>query len=144
MAAVVEPLPNILLDTSAVSDALRDEDRSDVLPYLNLPHQPAISFQSESELLVWAQSPTISASRASQIREFLRTATVIYADRETVAHHARIIRRRKNEDRKEQVEDAWIAATALARDLPLVTLDKKGFSDIGGLDLILLPELDRR
>ena len=144
MTATVEPLPNILLDTSAVSDALRDEDQSDVLPYLNPPHRPAISFQSESELLVWAQSSTISAANASQIRGFLRTATVIYADRETVSHHARIIRHRKNEDRDERVEDAWIAATALARDLPLVTLDKKGFNDIRGLTLILLPATNRR
>ena len=139
MPIAVERAPDTLLDTSAISNFLIKAGQSPVLPFLQPPRRPAISFQSESELLVWARSPTIPQRHATQIREFLRAATVLYADHDSVEHHARIIRSRKDRGRKEQIADAWIAATALARSLPLVTLDKGGFGDVPGLDLILLP-----
>ena len=139
MPIAVERAPDALLDTSAISNFLIKADHSPVLPFFYPQRRPAISFQSESELLVWAQSPTIPQRHAAQIRGFLRSATVLYADHDSVEHHARIIRSRKDQGRKEKIADAWIAATALARGLPLVTLDRSGFGDIPGLDLILLP-----
>ena len=127
-----------LLDTSAVSNSLKPRLAAVVAPYLRLPGSYAISFQTEGELGVWAASPTIDRSYANQIRAFVSAAPILYADEAVVAHYIEIVRRRRNAGRPENVKDAWIAATALAYDLPLITFDRRGFNDIPDLDLTLL------
>lgn len=41
-----------------------------------------------------------------------------------------------------QAHDAWVAATALVLDLPLLTGNRRHFDGIEGLDLVDLPSLD--
>ena len=127
-----------LLDTNAVSNSLKPRSAVAVAPYLQTPGASAISFQTEGELGVWASSPTISPAHARQVRAFVRDAPILYADEEIVAHYVEIVRRRRDTDRPENVKDAWIAATALAYGLPLITFDRYGFNDIPDLDLTLL------
>ena len=127
-----------LLDANAVSNSLKPRIAAVVAPYLHTPGSSAISFQSEGELGVWAASPTIAPARAEQIRSFVRTAPILYANEAVVARYIEIVRRRRNTGRPENPKDAWIAATALAYNLPLITFDRHGFNDIPDLDLTLL------
>ena len=138
MAASSEVVIERLLDTNAVSNSLKPRIAATVALYLQTPGASAISFQTEGELGVWASSPTIPAVHARQIRAFVRDAPILYANETVVAHYIAIVRRRRNAGRPENVKDAWIAATALAYGLPLITFDRHGFNDIPDLDLILL------
>lgn len=130
--------PTLLLDTSSVSNSFRARAQSAILPYLDPPNLPAISFQTEAELLTWERSRTLSAPRRAEIRGFLDSARIIYANHAVAARCAEIIRRRLDAGKSRNLADAWIAATALAAALPLITFDKSGFTDVRGLDLIVL------
>lgn len=130
--------PTLLLDTSSVSNSFRARAQSAILPYLGPPNLPAISFQTEAELLSWERSRTLSAPRRAEIRDFLDSARILYADHAATARCAEIIRRRIDAGKSKNLADAWIAATALAAALPLITFDRSGFTDIPGLDLIIL------
>lgn len=143
-SAQVAETPTLVLDTSSVSNSFRAHARGVISPYLEQPNVPAISFQTEAELLSWERSRTLSPARRAQIRDFLQTARIIYATHAAAVHCATIVRRRLDAGRSENLADAWIAATALANSLPLVTFDKTGFSDIPGLDLAILDAPLRR
>ena len=138
MAASPQVVIERLLDTNAVSNSLKPRISAVVAPYLRTPGTSAISFQTEGELGVWSASPTIPPAHAEQIRAFVRDAPILYANETVVAHYIAIVRRRRNAGRPENVKDAWIAATALAYGLPLITFDRHGFNDIPDLDLTLL------
>ena len=127
-----------LFDTSAASNAMRESLQETVDPYLEPAGSVAISFQTLAELLIWTTSPTLPAHYRRQVVDFIASAVVLHSNDEVTRHFAEIVRRRRNAGRPENVKDAWIAATALAYDLPLITFDRRGFNDIPDLDLTLL------
>ena len=59
---------------------------------------------------------------------------------DAVNPYAAVVRRRTDEGRAKNIEDAWTGATAIATGLPIVTYDKTGFLEFVplGLDLRLL------
>lgn len=127
-----------LLDTSTVSNWMREAHQKPLDLHLGPFDGSAISFQTEAELLLWTTSPTLPARYRSQVHDFLVTAAVLHSNSEVSNQFARILRRRRDMGHPENVRDAWIAATALAYDLPLITFDQRGFNDVPDLDLILL------
>ena len=127
-----------LFDTSAVSNAMRESFQETVNPYMEPAGSVAISFQTLAELMIWTTSPTLPVPYRRQITDFILTAVVLHSNDEVARHFAEIVRRRRNAGRPENVKDAWIAATALAYNLPLITFDRRGFNDIPDLDLTLL------
>ena len=127
-----------LFDTSAVSNALRESFQETIDPYLEPAGSAAISFQTLAELLIWTTSPTLPAQYREQVVDFISTAVVLHSNDEVARRFAEIVRRRRSAGRPENVKDAWIAATALAYNLPLITFDRRGFNDIPDLDLTLL------
>ena len=127
-----------LLDTSTVSNWMREAHQMPLDLRLGPFDGSAISFQTEAELLLWTTSPTLPAHYRRQVHGFLEIAAVLHSNSEVSNEFARILRRRRDMARPENVRDAWIAATALAYDLPLITFDRRGFNDIPDLDLILL------
>ena len=127
-----------VLDTSTVSNWMRPSVQPVVEPYLHPAGSAAISFQTLAELRVWTTSPTLPAPYRRQIVDFLATAVVLHSDDDVAARFAAIVRSRLNAARPENPKDAWIAATAAAHGLPLVTFDRHGFNDIPDLDVVLL------
>lgn len=129
-----------LLDTSTASNWMRRQLRELVDPYLQPPGSAAISFQTQAELLLWITSPTLPGPYRRQIQDFLATTAVLHSNDDVSAFFAEILRRRRDAGRPENVRDAWIAATALAYELPLITFDQRGFNDIPELDMMLLQD----
>ena len=117
---------------------MRDSLQETVEPYLNPPGAAAISFQTLAELLVWTTSSTLPPVYRRQVLDFISTATVLQSNDDVARRYAPIVRRRISAGRPENPKDAWIAATALAYNLPLITFDRHGFNDITDLDLTLL------
>jgi len=132
--------PTEIQDTSAVSNFLKFGDRSSAYPWFQEPHVPAISFQTAAELLVWALSESIVPYGPVQVRDFLADAIVLDGLPDAVNPYAAVVRRRIDEGRDKNVEDAWTGAAAVAAGLPIVTYDKAGFLEFVplGLDLRLL------
>lgn len=135
--------PTVLHDTSSVSDYLEHADRSTAAKFFRDPHLPAISFQTEAELLMWALKPETPEGLRDGIREFLASATVLQSNSAVNRLFAEIMVARmlahpKKTWRDLDVGDAWIGATAVARGLPLITYDRRGFNDVPGLDCRIL------
>ena len=75
-----------------------------------------------------------SADRMSQFANFLTTIDVLAIDLEISRRYADIRRGLRSEGRLLADNDLWIAATALAHDLTLVTRDRH-FERVPGLKL---------
>lgn len=129
--------PTELQDTSSVSNFLKFGDRSSAYPWFQEPHVPAISFQTAAELLVWALSESIVPYGPVQVRAFLADAVILDGLPDAVNPYAMVVRRRTDEGRAKNVEDAWTGATAIATGLPIVTCDKTGFLEFLPLGLQL-------
>ena len=135
--------PTALHDTSSISNFIRDAEFSTSARLFLSPHVPAISFQTEAELLMWEQAPDIADDDLRRLHEFLASALVLQSNAATNRHFAEILlaRRARHPDRPwrdRKIRDAWIAATALGYGLPLITFDRRDFLEIGGLRLIML------
>lgn len=133
----------MLHDTSSVSNYLEHEERSTAAKFFRAPHQPAISFQTEAELLMWAMKPETPEGLRDAIRGFLASAMVLQSNSAVNGLFAQIMVARmlaypKKTWRDLDVGDAWIGATAVARGLPLITYDRRGFNDVPGLDCRIL------
>lgn len=144
MVTASEPAsPTVLLDTSSISSYARRPESSPAAEYFAAPHLPAISFQTEAELLLGLRSPRFTLRQRERVRAILDSIIVLGSNSATSRHFADAVLGWREAHPLRQwrnllVPDAWIAATALAYGLPLATFDRNDFLEIAGLELILL------
>jgi tRNA(fMet)-specific endonuclease VapC len=117
----------VLLDTSVASLLLPDRARRPELA-LYRPHiignTPALSFQSIAELWKLAEKRRWASARRSVLEEFLRGFVVIPYDYELARVWARVCVEAERVGRRLEAGDAWIAATAVHRQIPLLVHDR--------------------
>lgn len=126
-----------LVDTNVVSYLFRGDTRAE--PYgtiLRKMDHIGISFQTLAELEFWSQNRGWDRRRQADFALFLSDFFVAYADAETCALWAAVRLARQRAGRPLHPEDAWIAATALALNCPLITHDAADFGEIEGLEVI--------
>lgn len=126
----------ILLDTDVASFILKGSDYA-------APYQPilsgqelALSFMSVAEMFQWALLRQWGDRRFAQLEHYLSNYLVIPVDQPLCKTWAQVRAARQGVGRAISPQDAWIAATALRHDLPLVTHNSKDFLDIPNLRLI--------
>ncbi len=135
--------PTVLHDTSSISEYIENGHAVSAAEYLRSPHVPAISFQTEAELTLWALKPDSPQHIRDDIRDFLETATILQSDSQinrlfAEIMHARMLAYPNRGWRDLDVGDAWIGATAVVHGLLLITYDQRGFNDVPGLDSRIL------
>lgn len=127
---------DLLLDTNIVSYIFKKDSRVDgYLSYLQ-GKTLFISFITVGELYFWAESRNWGERRVEELENKLRNYAVVPYDHEIARTYARIGAQLKNKGRSIGLHDTWIAATALRHGVPLVTHNKKDFSEIEGLEVI--------
>jgi len=94
----------------------------------------AISFQTLGELEEGAAQKRWGNRKRRKMKEFLRRFTVIHSDELIVDCWADVRHQRLHQPIG--VADAWIAATALAYNLELVTHNPVDFAGITGLTVL--------
>lgn len=62
--------------------------------------------------------------------------TTLFADERTCRHWADVVAESRSAGRAMTTADAWIAATAIRWDLPLVTADYRDFEHVRALTLV--------
>ncbi|BAU14081.1 hypothetical protein LEP3755_46260 [Leptolyngbya sp. NIES-3755] len=126
----------LLIDTDIVSFIFKGSDYAD--PYIPLlsGHELALSFMTVAELFQWAILRQWGDRRLAQLEQYLLNYLVIPTDQPLCREWANVRAERQNAGRPISPQDAWIAATALRHDLPLVTHNVKDFRDIPNLQLI--------
>ncbi len=130
----------VLLDTSVVS-LLHPKKRGNPLLARYQAHITgkvlALSFQSVAELWSWAEENGWGEKQRAGMEDFLRKFLVIPYDFELAKVWAKVNAHSKKKGRRFEAGDAWIAATAVHRQITLLTHDRHFVDlDLPGLDVV--------
>jgi predicted nucleic acid-binding protein len=127
-----------VVDTDVVSYLLRGDTRAAPFrPYL-IDRLLAISFMTVAELDRWALQRRWGPAHLERLAAFLEQFVIVLADRALCHTWAEVMDGARRRGRPIGTADAWIAATAVARGVPLVTNNRRDYA--GGAALDILPE----
>jgi predicted nucleic acid-binding protein len=117
----VTPLSRGLVDTSVI--VARENGRA--LDEANLPDESAVSVVTVGELQAGVLAAGDVETRAVRLEtlESIADLTVLPVDEDVAAAWARLRVHVAETGRRVNVNDLWIAATALAHGIPVVTQD---------------------
>ena len=99
---------------------------------------PVLSFMSLAELLSWPVLNAWGATAHDRLVYFLNGFRVLYPDAKTCDCYALVRAISKRRGRPISPQDAWIAATCLRHNVPLLTRNARDFEFIDDLELIPL------
>lgn len=102
-------------------------------------HEYAISFQTHAESLKGAYLDGWGLKRVAHLEARLSRFFLIYPDQETLKVWAMLVAHAQKKGRRLAGEDAWIGATAVQHQLPLISHDQ----DLVGLDFPGLVVINR-
>jgi tRNA(fMet)-specific endonuclease VapC len=129
-------MTTLIVDADVVSFLLKGDTRAQVYrPHLQ-GNTLALSFMTVAELYQWAYIRNWGSRKLTQLEEQLHQYVIVPFDNELCKQWASISVQRRRMGRPISVQDAWIAATALRHNCPLVTHNSDDFSNITGLEII--------
>jgi len=96
----------------------------------------SISFMTLAELYRWAYERNWGEKRREELQFHLRNYVLIPFEKDLCALWARIVAESRKAGRSVSHSDAWIAASALRYEAPLVTHNPRHFESVPGLELI--------
>ncbi len=88
---------------------------------------------TEAELEQWALLANWSAKRVDWLRLFLSRFVVVPSSHDLVLKWAETMVSARKNGRRIETADAWVAATALLYDVPLLTHNKTDYLGVPGL-----------
>jgi tRNA(fMet)-specific endonuclease VapC len=126
----------VVVDTDVASFLFKKDTRAALyLPHLS-GHMLTISFQTLAELELWASAADWGARRREQLARYLRRYIVEDSSPALCRRWAEVIDDGRRRGRPVATADAWVAATALLLDVPLVTHNESHFSSVHRLTVI--------
>ena len=124
----------VLLDTNIVSFLMRGDSRAEAYRSHLEGKTLAVSFMTVAELYEGAYRKQWGAARMAGLDAQLKNYLVVPYSPRVCLCWGQIRAERKHQPIS--VDDAWIAAVALAYDCPLVTHNPADFANINGLKII--------
>jgi tRNA(fMet)-specific endonuclease VapC len=128
-------MTTVLLDTNVVSYLFKGDTRAAAYAPLVQGQRLAISFMTVAELFEWAATRRWGQTRLTRLEQTLTTYLIIPIDVELCRQWGALRARQQATGRTIAPQDAWIAATAVRHQLPLVTHNTGDFQHIPGLDI---------
>jgi len=103
----------------------------------NPPSALAVSFVTVAELTLGVLAAATAAERARRLETLMKARSLdpLSIDGTVAAAWAELRIALRDSGRKLPINDSWIAATAIAHGLPVVTQDGD-YADVPGLDVI--------
>ena len=132
----------LLLDTDVASFLFKNSPRAKPLRPVLKGKRLALAFVSIAELFKWTVKRGWSPSKVEQLEKSLRRYVIVPYDRDLAWAWARLVAACEATGRPIATSDAWIAATALRHDVPLLTNNLKHFGaaeSLCGLKLLRPP-----
>ena len=127
-------MSTLLLDTNIISYLIRSDPLAQLYrPHL-INHSLAISFMTLAELFEGAYRGGWGVEKRRSIEQIQSSLIVIPWDARLCSRWGEVRWGRRRQPIS--AEDAWIAATALEYDCPLVTHNSRDFRGIPGLTVI--------
>ncbi|MDQ2807534.1 MAG: type II toxin-antitoxin system VapC family toxin [Chloroflexota bacterium] len=125
-----------VVDTDVVSFLFKQAPEAQLyLPHLT-GNLRVVSFMTVAELDRWALTRNWGAARNSQMETHLRQFVIDPFDRTLCRVWAQVVDSVQRQGRTIHTADAWIAATALLHDIPLMTHNRKDYEFVPDLKLI--------
>jgi tRNA(fMet)-specific endonuclease VapC len=126
-----------VIDTNIVSFIIKADSRA-ALYKAHMEHRDWIlSFMSFAELHRWVIKWHWKTPRLNKLDNYLSTYYTIHHEDEVLCRKWAEIREEcRKKGKAIDTDDAWIAATALVLDLPLITHNYKDFCHVEGLEVI--------
>jgi predicted nucleic acid-binding protein len=124
----------IVLDTNVISFLMRGDSRGEAYRAHLAGKTLAVSFMTVAELYEGAYSARWGARKLTLLEAQIKNYLIIPYSPRLCLSWGQIRAARKKQTIA--VDDAWIAATALTYDLPLVTHNPGDFHSIEGLEII--------
>jgi len=126
-----------VIDTNIVSFIIKADTRAALYKHHMEDKAWILSFMSFAELHRWAIKWHWKTPRLSKLDHYLSASyTIHYADDVLCRKWAEVREECRKKGRAIDTDDAWIAATALILDLPLVTHNYKHFAHVEGLKVL--------
>ena len=126
----------VIVDTDVVSMIFKRDTRAAWYEPHLVGKLLAISFMTRAELSLWPRSAGWGEQKIATLERFLRDSVVLPYDEDLCELWAEIKFSCQRKGREVSHSDAWIAATALLYDLPLVTHNYHHFAGVEGLRVI--------
>jgi len=95
-----------------------------------------ISFITLAELHRWSIASKWGSARRRKLAEYLDRFFIFHSDDELCLRWAEIIESGRRNGRPIQPADAWVAATALLHDAPLITHNGRDFANVERLVVV--------
>ena len=124
----------LVLDTNIISYLMKGDSRGELYKRHLEGKTLSISFMTIGELYEGAYRKEWSEKKLGKLKSELRKYLVIPFSPRVCERWGWIRSERKNQPIS--IDDAWIAATALAHNSPLVTHNPKDFVGISGLEIV--------
>ena len=128
-------MATVLLDTDVVSYLLKGDTRAAAYAPLIQGQRIALSFMTVAELFQWASVRKWGARRRSHLEQAIVSYIVVPADMEMCRIWGQVRSERQSIGQPISPQDAWISATALRHNLPLITHNASDFANISSLDV---------
>jgi tRNA(fMet)-specific endonuclease VapC len=125
----------LLVDTDVVSFLFKGDSRASEYAPILQGNRIAVSFMTVSELFQWAALRNWGVQKIDRLEQTLSSYLVIPPDIELCRIWGNLRAQRQSIGRAISPQDAWIAATAIRHNLPLVTHNAKDFQEIPGLEV---------
>ena len=123
----------VVLDTDLVSFLFKGDSRAKICVQQLHNREWLISFMTEAELEQWALLANWGVSRVEWLRLFLGRCAIVPSSHDLVLKWAEIMVTARKSGRRIETADAWIAATALLYDAPLLTHNKSDYLGVPAL-----------
>jgi tRNA(fMet)-specific endonuclease VapC len=126
----------VVVDTCVVSFVFKRDSRAELYrPHLD-GNLLVISFMTLAELYRWPLERDWGETRRMALEQRMREYTVYPFTRDLCRQWATATDEARRNGNEIKVDDAWIAATALLYDIPLVTHNRSDFEGVPDLSVI--------
>jgi len=132
-------MATVAVDTNVVSYVFKQDTRARRFRQHLVGRDLVLSFMTLAELDQWALQRRWGQQRRADLERFLQGYRVHYADRFLCSLWAEVMERANRQGTPMDKADAWIAATALALGVPLVTHNAADFRAVAGLTVLTEP-----
>ena len=125
-----------IVDTDVVSMLFKGDTRALAYRSHVAGRLLGISFMTLAELDRWSLEREWGQGRKLELAQYLTKYAVLPVRRELCAKWAEVAFAAKRKGRPIQTADAWIAASALHYQVPLITNNRDDYSAVDGLALL--------
>ncbi len=129
-----------VVDTDVISYLFRRDTRAEHYRPLLVGRLLSVSFMTIAELDRWSLQRNWGLARQERMAAYLERFTVVLVDRTLCRTWAVVADQARRNGRPIQTADAWIAATAIMLDVPLVSNNRDDFTGVEDLRLLTAPQ----